>query len=339
MQHDVLGGAAVDEDRRHGGLATRTRPVGAGRRRGERKPCLAGGARVERGLVVVVPQRRRARTARARPRRRACVSVTSISPVAKSQRSMPRSRCVRVNDPFRGQAGDGAGGLPARSSPARSSRSRSAACSSGLGIPLRRVGQLVDRPEPEQLEEERRGPVQDRAELRAAGLLDQAALDQRGRRRLRRDAADARDLGPRDRLQVGDDRQRLGLRGRQARRARAGEQPPRGLLGVGVRAERPAAGELAQHEPATVERDRQRAQPRGDLVLLDAQRVGELLDRDRVGREEQQRLELSLEVHQRHRCPRSHARHRLRSAGAARSARTVIGPNDSSCSQSASPRL
>ena len=78
--------------------------------------------------------------------------------------------------------------------------------------------------------------------------------------------------------------------------------------------------------PRPVERGGQRAQPGRDLVLLDAQRVGELLDRDRVGREEQQRLELALQVHQ-------------ATAGTAESARTVIGPNDSPCSQSASPRL
>ena len=76
-----------------------------------------------------------------------------------------------------------------------------------------------------------RRAVEDRAELRVAGLLDQAALEQRGGGRVGADAADAGDLRPRDRLQVGDDRERLGLRGRQRGRARAAEQPPGGLLG------------------------------------------------------------------------------------------------------------
>ena len=78
-------------------------------------------------------------------------------------------------------------------------------------VPLRRVGQLVDRPEPEQLQEQRRGAIQHGAELRPAGLLDQPAVDERGRRRLGRHAADPGHLRPRDRLQVGDDRERLGL--------------------------------------------------------------------------------------------------------------------------------
>ena len=113
-----------------------------------------------------------------------------------------------------------------------------------------------------------------------------------------------------------------GVRGRD-------QQAPRRLLGVGMRRERPAARQLAQHDPAALERDRQRAQPGGDLVLLDAQRVGQLLDRHGVGSEEQQRLQVSLELH--------HAT--SPTAGTLESARTVIGPNDSAWSQSASPLL
>jgi L-2,4-diaminobutyrate decarboxylase len=63
-----------------------------------------------------------------------------------------------------------------------------------------------------------------------------------------------RDLGARDGLEVGDDRERLGLGGSQRRRARAGEQPPCRLLGIGMRGERPAARELAQHHAAALER-------------------------------------------------------------------------------------
>ena len=102
-----------------------------------------------------------------------------------------------------------------------------------------------------------------------------------------------------------------------------------------MRGERPAARQLAQHEPAPVERDAERVQAGGDLVLLDAQGVGQLLDGHRVGREEQQRLQLALELH--HATARRPAL-RAPAAGGA-SARTVIGPNASSWSQSASPRL
>ena len=82
----------------------------------------------------------------------------------------------------------------------------------GRGIPLHDARQRLERVQPEELEEEVGRAVQDGAELRAPRLLDEAALLERRRRRLGGDAADARDLRARDRLQVGDDRQRLGLR-------------------------------------------------------------------------------------------------------------------------------
>ena len=81
----------------------------------------------------------------------------------------------------------------------------------GRRVPLLELGQLLERAQAEQLQEQRGGAVEHGAERRAAGLLDQAALGERARRGLRRHAADARHLRPRDRLQVGDHRQRLGL--------------------------------------------------------------------------------------------------------------------------------
>src|SRR4051812_1766016 len=66
----------------------------------------------------------------------------------------------------------------------------------GRGIELRQVRQLVERAEAEQLLEQRGCAVEDGPELRAAGFLDQAALEQRRDRRLRRDTPDPRDLGP-----------------------------------------------------------------------------------------------------------------------------------------------
>ena len=83
----------------------------------------------------------------------------------------------------------------------------------------------------------------------------------------------------------------------------------------GCERERPAAADLAQHDPAAVERERERVQARADLVLLDAQGVRELLGRHGVRREEEQRLELALDAHA--------------TAAAIEppvSARTVIGP-------------
>src|SRR5262249_55621817 len=92
------------------------------------------------------------------------------------------------------------------------------------------LGQCVEPAEAEQLLEQGGRPVEHGAELRAARLLDQPALEQRRDGGLGGDAADARDLRPRHRLQVGDDRQALALRLRQRRRARTGQQAARGGL-------------------------------------------------------------------------------------------------------------
>src|SRR4051794_17778157 len=99
----------------------------------------------------------------------------------------------------------------------------------GRGVPLRHGGQVVHSAQPEELQKARRRAIEHGAELRAPRLLDEPALEQRRGRRLRGDAADARHLGPRHGLQVGDDGQRLGLRRGQRWGARPGQQPPRGL--------------------------------------------------------------------------------------------------------------
>ncbi len=167
----------------------------------------------------------------------------------------------------------------ARCSPAFRSRSRSSRSSSGVGIELGRIGQLVETAEAEEAFEQLGRLEQGGAELRASRLLDQAALGQRLHGRLRGDAADARDLGPGDRLQVGDDRQRLRLRLGQRRRARLGQQAARRVLARRVAGEREAAGDLAQDDaaPALGEVLAQQLDRLGDLALG---RLGRL---DQVG--------------------------------------------------------
>src|SRR5690348_8767454 len=49
----------------------------------------------------------------------------------------------------------------------------------GRRVPLGRVGEVLEGLEAEELQEQRRRAVQDGAELRAPGLLDQAALEER----------------------------------------------------------------------------------------------------------------------------------------------------------------
>src|SRR5256885_9602544 len=68
------------------------------------------------------------------------------------------------------------------------------------GVERGDVGKLVEPVEAEQALEQLGGAVEHRAELRAARLLDEAALEQCSDRGLGGHAADARDLGAGDRL-------------------------------------------------------------------------------------------------------------------------------------------
>src|SRR5579885_3126112 len=90
----------------------------------------------------------------------------------------------------------------------------------GAGHELAERGQLVDRVEPEALEEQARRAVEHGlAGTRVArDLFDEAALLQRADDAVDVDAADRRDLRAAHRLLVGDDGERLQRGGRQARR-------------------------------------------------------------------------------------------------------------------------
>ena len=97
----------------------------------------------------------------------------------------------------------------------------------GARVPAGDVRKLIERVQPEQLQELDAGAVQHRTELRMARLLDEPALEQRGGGGVCAHAADAGDLRTADGLQVGDDGEGLGLRGRERRGARLGQQTPR----------------------------------------------------------------------------------------------------------------
>src|SRR4051794_41887729 len=86
-----------------------------------------------------------------------------------------------------------------------------------------------------------------------------------------------------------------------------------------MRGERPAAGNLAQHDAPTVQRLRQFGDRLLDGFLARLHGIRELVHRDGLRRQEQQRLDLAGE--------------------GAHDARTVIGPNGTSCSHAASPFL
>ena len=136
------------------------------------------------------------------------------------------------------------------------------------------------------------------AEPRAPRLLDQAALGQRLHRRLRGDAADPRHLRARHRLQIGDDRQRLGLRLGQRRGPRLGQQPPRRGLARRVAGEREAPRDLAQDDAAAAlgEVLAQQLDRLADLALGRLARLRQVRRRDRLRREEEKRLDRPREV-------------------------------------------
>src|SRR5579884_1981507 len=201
-------------------------------------------------------------------------------------------------------------------------------------IELPHIRQLVDRAQAEQPQEQLAGAVQHRPELGAAAFLDHPALEQRRGCGLGVDAADPRDLRARDRLQVGNDRERLRLSGVERRRPRLGEQPPRRGLGIGMGAEREAARQLADDEPPPLElvvlaQPLERAH---HLVQLRAGRVGQRVRANRLGAQEQERLDRRLE-------PRAHALTRCAAAPAAALGSIMISPNGSACSQTSSPCL
>ena len=280
----------------------------------------------------------------------------------------PRARHRRGLRPARRTDGPGTA-VPQDVAGSRAGLARAQQALAQLGLLLRGrvpagdVGQLLQGAQPEQLQELGARAIQDRAELGVAGLLDQAAVEQRGDGRVGADPADAGDLRARYRLQVGDDRERLGLGGRERGDARAAEQPPRGVLGGGVARERPAAAQLAQPDPATPGRvllgEQREGGQHGALAGLGG--LGQLLGAQRIARQEQQRLDRGGAPAR----PRAVGRETTRGSACVRQAElrgvahpavpptratpitgacaergwTAMSPKLSPCSQSASPRL
>ena len=113
-------------------------------------------------------------------------------------------------------------------------------------------------------------------------------------------------------------------------RAWPGQEPPGGGLGVRMGGQRVAAGDLAHHQAAAlvVVVLAQVGHRLVDLVLLDLGGGGQVLQRDRLGREEEQGLDGALQGVHATRSP----------AGLARPS-IVISPNGSGWSQVASPCL
>ena len=217
---------------------------------------------------------------------RATVRLTRGRDIDAPAASSPR-QAARRTAPVSRPHGDAAS--PARQQ--RGSRERRARASSGDGSHCSRSGSSSTERRPNSFRNSGvvRYSTAPNCERPASSIRPRSS-SARGRG-LDADAADASDLRPRDRLQVGDDRQRLGLRGVSGGVRGLRQQPPRGLLGLRVRGERPAAADLPQHDAAAVQAVAQLGQrvEHRPLVLLGG--VAQVVERDRLGREEQQRLD------------------------------------------------
>ena len=140
------------------------------------------------------------------------------------------------------------------------------------------------------LEEARRravghGPAR---RLAPAAQPDPAGLEQRVERALGGDdAADLLDLGPRHRLVVGDDGERLHRGARQLARLDDVAREEEGQVAGG--AERPFAGDLDEVDAAIGVMLGKVGEDRGDVASL-RQPAGKLLRGERLARRKQQRL-------------------------------------------------
>ena len=118
---------------------------------------------------------------------------------------------------------------------------------------LAQGGQILQRLQPEQLQERRARAVEDRPArlVLLAEDADEIALEQQLEHRAAVHAADVVHLGPRDRLPIRDDRERLDLRTREAHRLLARHVSHERRV-HGARAEDPAAGDLVELYAATL---------------------------------------------------------------------------------------
>src|SRR5262249_36729147 len=175
--------------------------------------------------------------------------------------------------------------------------------------------------------EERRRAVADRTAdggIVAAGLADEPALRQVRDRRVGGDAADPRDVRPRARPEVRDDRERLERRLREVPLRRLLEQPRAGLRRLARRAERPAAGHVLEDDAAAPLRVPLADEPerRLDPLRVVVGRLSELLERERSGGHNEQRLERPGELVERIR--RDQAERTVHEASLSTSVREIL---------------
>ncbi len=163
-------------------------------------------------------------------------------------------------------------------------------------------GQVLQAVEPEANQELARGAVEERLphHLLAPGDADQAVIEQRLEHARGRDAAQLLDLGPGDRLAIGDDGERLERRHRQLGAAGDLEELAQVALERGPRHQAHAARrevrDQALRRAARIARDHRLQRRLDRLALVVGEQRVQPLGRHRLGGDEQDRLDSRFEL-------------------------------------------
>ena len=177
---------------------------------------------------------------------------------------------------------------------------------------LAQHGQVAQRAQPEEFEEVRGRPVEQRTArfFFAADHADEVAFEQHLERRARVHAAHVVDLGARDGLAVGHDRERLDLRPRELHGLRLQELPHERRVGR-ARSELPRPGHLFELHPAALIFTLELVQKPPHLAALGARDARDVLHVEGLLAHEHEALDDALEVQLGDR-PRPRARHARR---------------------------
>ena len=163
----------------------------------------------------------------------------------------------------------------------------------GVGSQIVEAWELRQALEAEDSFEERRDAVADCAALLPPRLRDQAPLHEPGYDGVGGDPAEPCDVGTRDGPDVGHDRERLESGLRKTALDRAFEEPCTRLGGVASRSEGIAARNALEHDPAPplAVPLREQAERRLDPIRLVGGGFGEVVERQRLRGDDEQRLE------------------------------------------------
>jgi len=257
------------------------------------KPCDPGGAGRRMDQVEEEPDRR----ALARPvRAEVAEDLGALDAEVEIDEGADSAR-VRLREPA-GLDGGRVGDMPMLRRALLGDRLEAPADLLRVRSDVIQARQLSEALEAEDPLEERRDAVADGADgVVTTGLSDQPAFDEARDDRVGRNAAQACDLWPRARAEVRDHGQRLQRRRRQATLDWTLEQTATRLRRLARRAERPAAGNALQHDPAAPFPEALAQQPECHLYALPvlAGRLRQLLDRQGLRGDDQQRLERARE--------------------------------------------